>query len=158
MTLKLLISFKLKIMNSKTIEGLGQVLASTYTLYLKTQNFHWNVTGPFFQTLHLMFEGQYSELALANDLIAERIRSLGAFAPGTYKEFSELSFVKEEEGHFPAEDMVAKLLADHEVIIAFSKKMIEVAAELKDEGTVDVLTTRLSEHEKTAWMLRSFLN
>jgi len=140
------------------IDGLGQLLASNYTLYLKTQNFHWNVTGPFFQTLHLMFEGQYTALALANDEIAERIRSLDAPAPATYREYAKLSFVKEPEGQLSAEDMVSALLKDHETIIAFAKELLEKASSINDEGTADLLTGRISQLEKTAWMLRSFLN
>ncbi len=139
------------------IQELGKLLASNYTLYLKTQNFHWNVTGPFFQTLHLMFETQYNALALANDEIAERIRSLGAPAPGTYREFAALSFIQEPQEIPSAEDMVKALVADHEKIIAFAKDLIHHAGEIDDEGTIDLLTTRVSEQEKTAWMLRSFL-
>lgn len=142
----------------KVVEDLGKLLASTYTLYLKTQNFHWNVTGPFFQTLHLMFETQYNALALANDEIAERIRSLGAPAPGTYREFAQLSFISEPQGKLKAEDMVQALKDDHRVIIDRIKAMIEEAGSIGDEGSVDLLTTRLSEHEKTAWMLQSFLD
>lgn len=143
---------------SERISKLGQLLASNYTLYLKTQNFHWNVTGPFFQTLHLMFETQYNALALANDAIAERIRSLGAPAPGTYKEFAMLSFITEPSGKLSAEEMVKMLVADHRTLIDFLKKLIQEAASDGDEGTIDLLTTRLSEHEKTAWMLQSFLD
>lgn len=139
------------------IQELGKLLASTYTLYLKTQNFHWNVTGPFFQTLHLMFEQQYNALAMANDAIAERIRSLGAPAPGTYTEFAKLSFIEEPTSIPKAEEMVKSLVEDHEKIIAFAKELIQKAAETRDEGTIDLLTTRVSEQEKTAWMLRSFL-
>ncbi len=146
-------------MNKDTIiRQLGILLASNYTLYLKTQNFHWNVRGPFFGTLHLMFETQYNELALANDFIAERIRSLGALAPGTYKEFAELSFIKEPQGDLKAEDMVRVLLEDHEAMISFSKELLNHAAEVGDEGTVDLVSTRIGEQEKTAWMLRSFLD
>lgn len=144
--------------NEQVVEGLGVLLASTYTLYLKTQNFHWNVMGPFFQTLHLMFEEQYTALAMANDEIAERIRSLGEPAPGTYREFAKLSFVSEPTDPLKAEEMVAELLSDHEKIIEFSKELLEVASSIRDEGTADLLTTRISEQEKTAWMLRSFLN
>lgn len=139
------------------IKHLGQLLASNYTLYLKTQNFHWNVTGPFFQTLHLMFEEQYTTLAVANDDIAERIRALGAPAPATYREFSELSFISEPDGKHTAEEMVQSLLSDHEKIIEFEKKLLEETSEIGDEGTADLLTTRVAEQEKTAWMLRSFL-
>ncbi len=144
-------------MNSKTIKNLEVLLASTYTLYLKTQNFHWNVKGPFFQTLHLMFEQQYTVLALANDEIAERIRSLGASAPGTYREFSELSIISEPTEIPKAKLMVEELLKDHSRIIQFAKNMIDQAAKEKDEGTLDLLSTRISEQEKTAWMLSSFL-
>ena len=138
------------------IHDLGKLLASNYTLYLKTQNFHWNVTGPFFQTLHLMFETQYNALALANDAIAERIRSLGAPAPGTYREFATLSFIEEPLAKPKAEEMVRMLKDDHRRIIDFIKILIPQAASLGDEGSIDLLTTRLSEHEKTAWMLQSF--
>lgn len=142
----------------QVVEGLGQLLASNYTLYLKTQNFHWNVTGPFFQTLHLMFEDQYTALAMANDAIAERLRSLGEPAPGTYREFSGLSFIAEPKGLMKAEEMVKTLLEDHEKLIQFAKDLLEPASSIRDEGTVDLLTSRISEQEKTAWMLRSFLN
>ena len=144
--------------NAKISEELSKLLASTYTLYLKTQNYHWNVTGPFFQTLHAMFEQQYTALAVANDDIAERIRTLGAFAPGSYKEFSKLSFIDEAHERPKAEEMVKTLMKDHETLIEFTKDLIEVAAEVKDEGTVDLLTGRVSEQEKTVWMLRSFLD
>jgi len=143
--------------NDNIVSKLGILLASNYTLYLKTQNFHWNVVGPFFQTLHLMFEGQYQELALANDAIAERIRSLGAPAPGTYKEFSELSILEEPKAGLTANEMVKELLSDYEKLDEFTHALLTEASEVKDEGTVDLLTSRISVGEKTAWMLRSFL-
>jgi starvation-inducible DNA-binding protein len=144
-------------MNSHVIEELGKLLASNYTLYLKTQNFHWNVTGPFFQTLHLMFEDQYTALALSNDVIAERIRSLGAPAPATYREYASLSFIEEPNTKLNAQDMVQSLVEDNQKIVDFSKALIAKAAEVKDEGTIDLLTTRVSDLEKTIWMLKSFL-
>ncbi|MDF2379617.1 MAG: DNA starvation/stationary phase protection protein [Candidatus Gracilibacteria bacterium] len=144
--------------HTNIIGDMGKLLASTYTLYLKTQNFHWNVTGPFFQTLHLMFEEQYTALALANDGIAERIRALGAPAPATYAEYSQLSIITEPQGKQSAERMVEMLLQDHEKIISFTKKLLIKATDQGDEGTADILTTRISDQEKTAWMLRSFLD
>lgn len=141
----------------QVVQDLSKYLASTYTLYLKTQNFHWNVTGPFFQTLHLMFEEQYTALAMANDQIAERIRSLGAPAPGTYREFAQLSFIDEPQGKPSAKEMVEMLMQDHEAIIAFAKKLMEEAGDMNDEGTLDLLSSRIAEQEKTVWMLRSFL-
>jgi starvation-inducible DNA-binding protein len=147
--------------NQETREAMAQelskILASNYTLYLKTQNFHWNVTGPFFQILHTMFEVQYTELAIANDEIAERIRALGIFAPGTYTEFSKLTFVEEPKGRLKAKDMVQTLLEDHEKMIQAIRIALEKAGEQGDEATADILSPRLSTHEKTAWMLRSFL-
>lgn len=139
------------------ISDLSTLLASTYTLYLKTQNYHWNVTGPFFQTLHLMFEQQYTTLALANDEIAERIRSLGAPAPGTYREFAELSLISEPTSIPKAKDMVQDLVNDHEKVIEFSKALMKKAGEIHDEGTLDLLSTRVADQEKTVWMLKSFL-
>jgi len=136
---------------------LSKLLASSYLLFIKTQNFHWNVTGPHFQTLHTMFETQYNELFAANDEIAERIRALGHEAPGTMKEFVSLAFIKEAQGKKKAETMVKELLADHESIIEFIRNLIEKASGVRDEGTNDVLAPRIDAHEKTAWMLRSFL-
>jgi starvation-inducible DNA-binding protein len=138
-------------------DGLSRVLADSYTLYLKTHNFHWNVTGPMFQTLHLMFETQYNELALAVDLIAERIRSLGVAAPGTYKQFLELSAIKEADGVPKAEDMIRLLVKGHETVARTSREVFEVAEAANDQSTCDLLTQRLQVHEKTAWMLRSLL-
>ncbi len=141
----------------KIADGLSRVLADSYTLYLKTHNFHWNVTGPMFQTLHLMFETQYNELALAVDLIAERIRSLGVAAPGTYKQFLELSAIKEADGVPKAEDMIRLLVKGHETVARTSREVFEVAEAANDQSTCDLLTQRLQVHEKTAWMLRSLL-
>jgi starvation-inducible DNA-binding protein len=138
-------------------QGLSKLLADTYTLYLKTHNFHWNVTGPMFQTLHLMFEQQYNELALAVDQIAERIRALGFPAPGTYKEFSKLSSISEEEGELTAEDMIRKLVEGQEAVVRTARSVFPVVDKASDEPTADLLTQRMQVHEKTAWMLRSLL-
>jgi len=137
--------------------GLSHVLADSYTLYLKTHNFHWNVTGPMFQTLHLMFETQYTELALAVDLVAERIRALGFPAPGTYKQFAELSAIREEDGVPKAQHMIAKLVEGHETVARTARAVFEVAEGASDQPTCDLLTQRMQVHEKTAWMLRSLL-
>ncbi|HOY22820.1 MAG TPA: Dps family protein [Cellvibrio sp.] len=137
--------------------GLSKLLADTYTLYLKTHNFHWNVTGPMFQTLHLMFETQYTELALAVDLIAERIRSLGVYAPGTYKQFAALSSIKEEDGIPKAQDMIRLLVEGQESVVRTARSLYEVVEKANDEATADLLTQRIQLHEKTAWMLRSLL-
>ena len=137
--------------------GLSLLLADTYTLYLKTHNFHWNVKGPMFQTLHLMFETQYNELALAVDLIAERIRALGFPAPGTYKDFLELSSIKETHGTLQAEDMIKALLSGHEAVIRTARNIFPLMGEVHDEPSADLLTQRMLVHEKTAWMLRSLL-
>lgn len=138
-------------------QGLSKLLADTYTLYLKTHNFHWNVTGPMFQTLHLMFEQQYTELALAVDLIAERIRALGFPAPGTYKEFSSLSSITEEEGVPSAEDMIRRLVEGQEAVVRTARSIFPAVERASDEPTADLLTQRMQVHEKTAWMLRSLL-
>jgi starvation-inducible DNA-binding protein len=137
--------------------GLSRVLADSYTLYLKTHNFHWNVTGPMFQTLHLMFEAQYTELALAVDLIAERIRALGVAAPGTYKQFAKMSAIKEEDGVPKAQDMIRLLVEGHETAARTSREVFETAEAANDQSTCDLLTQRMQVHEKTAWMLRSLL-
>ncbi|MGZ8752450.1 MAG: Dps family protein [Acidimicrobiia bacterium] len=142
----------------KTIaEGLSRLLADTYTLYLKTHNYHWNVTGPMFQTLHLMFETQYNELALAVDLIAERIRSLGAPAPGSYREFTRMSSVPEDDDHPDATEMIRRLVAGQETVARTARSVFPIVEEAHDEVTADLLTQRLQVHEKTAWMLRSLL-
>jgi starvation-inducible DNA-binding protein len=134
---------------------LTHLLADTYILYLKTQNFHWNVTGPLFPALHTMFEAQYTDLQEAVDTIAERIRSLGEHAPGSFAEFQKLSSLKEESGTLTAENMINKLLHDHEVISHQLLHIFEKAEEANDQATMDLLTERLRAHEKTAWMLRS---
>lgn len=137
--------------------GLSRLLADTYTLYLKTHNFHWNVTGPMFQTLHLMFEAQYTELALAVDLIAERIRSLGVYAPGTYKQFAALSSIKEEAAIPKAQEMIRLLVEGQEAVVRTARSLYDVVEGANDEATADLLTQRIQLHEKTAWMLRSLL-
>src|SRR5687767_5490521 len=137
--------------------SLSKVLADTYTLYLKTHNFHWNVTGPMFQTLHLMFEQHYNELALAVDSIAERIRALGLPAPGTYKQFAALSSIKEEDGVPKAQEMIRLLVQGHEAVARTSRGVFTIAEEANDQPTCDLLTQRMQVHEKTAWMLRSLL-
>jgi starvation-inducible DNA-binding protein len=137
--------------------GLSRLLADTYTLYLKTHNFHWNVTGPMFQTLHLMFETQYNELALAVDLIAERIRSLGFPAPGTYKEFSTLSSIPESDGVPSATDMIKLLVEGQEAVVRTARSVFPLVEKVNDEPSADLLTQRMQVHEKTAWMLRSLL-
>lgn len=142
---------------SEIAEGLSKLLADSYTLYLKTHNFHWNVTGPMFQTLHIMFETQYMELAEAVDVIAERIRSLGFPAPGTYKKFVELSSIKEEEGVPAAKDMIRLIVEGHEAVVKTARSLYSVAEKATDEATADLLTQRIQIHEKTAWMLRSLL-
>lgn len=139
------------------VDGLSRLLADTYTLYLKTHNFHWNVTGPMFQTLHLMFEKQYMELAQAVDQIAERIRALGSPAPGTYSMFAALSSVKEPDGVPTAQEMIQQLVADQETIARNARVMFRAVDQANDEPTADLLTQRMQVHEKTAWMLRSLL-
>lgn len=138
-------------------QGLSKVLADSYTLYLKTHNFHWNVTGPMFQTLHTMFETQYSELAIAVDDIAERIRSLGEPAPGTYSAFAALSCIEEEGGVPDAQQMIRSLLKGHESCARTSREAFTLAEQASDEPSCDLLTQRMQVHEKTAWMLRSLL-
>lgn len=138
-------------------DGLSRLLADTYTLYLKTHNFHWNVTGPLFNTLHLMFEQQYTELAAAVDEIAERIRALGFPAPGSYEQFAVLTSVKEESGVPSAEDMLAQLARDQEIVVRTAREVFPVADAAHDEPTADLLTQRMQIHEKTAWMLRSMM-
>ena len=137
--------------------GLEHVLADTYTLYLETHNFHWNVTGPMFQTLHLMFETHYNELALAVDLVAERIRALGFPAPATYKKFTELSSIKEPDGVPKAQEMIKLLVEGHETVARTARKVFKAAEDANDQPTCDLLTQRMQVHEKTAWMLRSLL-
>jgi starvation-inducible DNA-binding protein len=138
-------------------KGLSRLLADTYTLYLKTHNYHWNVTGPQFQTLHVMFEGQYNELALAVDAIAERIRSLGVKAPGTYAEFAKLTVIKETSGEISATEMLKELVQSHEAVVKTARSIFPIVDEAHDEPSADLLTQRMQIHEKTAWMLRSML-
>jgi len=138
-------------------EGLSRLLADTYTLYLKTHNFHWNVEGPLFNTLHLMFEQQYTELAAAVDEIAERIRALGMPAPGSYARFAELTGITEEIGTPSAEEMIAQLARDQETVVRTARSVFPAADKADDESTADLLTQRMTIHEKTAWMLRSML-
>ena len=137
--------------------GLNKVLADTYTLYLKTHNYHWNVTGPMFNTLHLMFETQYNELWTAVDLIAERIRSLGEFAPGSYAQFGQLTSISEADGVPEATEMIEDLVNGHEAAARTARAAFEAAEQANDQPTADLLTQRLQAHEKTAWMLRSML-
>ena len=137
--------------------GLSRVLADSYTLYLQTHNFHWNVTGPLFNTLHLMFEQQYTELAAAVDEIAERIRALGFPAPGSYHDYAELTQVKEVSGVPSAEDMIRILVEGQETVVRTAREVFPIAEKASDEPTADLLTQRMQVHEKTAWMLRSML-
>ncbi|WP_306604482.1 Dps family protein [Azonexus sp.] len=141
----------------KIVAGLSGLLADSYTLYLMTHNFHWNVKGPQFNSLHVMFMGQYTEQWNALDLIAERIRALGFPAPGTYKEFVKLASIKEVEGVPSADDMIRHLVAAQEATARTARKLFPVVAEADDQPTADLLTQRLEVHEKTAWMLRSLL-
>jgi len=138
-------------------DGLSRLLADTYTLYLKTHNFHWNVTGPMFNTLHLMFETQYTELATAVDEIAERIRALGFPAPGSYAAYAELSSIPEAEGVPAAEDMIRQLAEGQETVVRIAREVFSAADAGNDEVTADLLTQRMQIHEKNAWMLRSMV-
>ena len=142
---------------AKIAEGLSRLLADSYTLYLMTHNFHWNVTGPMFNTLHLMFETQYNELALAVDLIAERIRALGYPAPGSYSQFAKMSIIAESDTVPSAAEMLADLVKGQEAVVRTARKVFPVAEKSSDEATCDLLTQRIQLHEKTAWMLRSML-
>jgi len=137
--------------------GLSRLLADSYTLYLMTHNFHWNVTGPMFNTLHLMFETQYTELALAVDVIAERIRALGEPAPGTYAEFAALSSIKEVKGQPSANKMIEHLVAGQEAVTRTARSLFPLVEKASDEPSADLLTQRMQLHEKNAWMLRSLL-
>ncbi|MCC7039123.1 MAG: DNA starvation/stationary phase protection protein [Burkholderiales bacterium] len=142
---------------AKIAGGLAKLLADTYTLYLKTHNFHWNVTGPMFNTLHLMFETQYNELWQANDLIAERIRALGHPAPGTYAEFVELASIRETPGQPSAPEMIRLLVEGNEAVVRTARAIFPTVDKAGDEPTADLLTQRMQIHEKNAWMLRSLL-
>ncbi len=141
----------------KIVEGMSRLLADTYTLYLKTHNYHWNVTGPMFQTLHLMFEEMYNEQWIAVDLIAERIRALGAPAPGTYEQFASLTSIKPSNGLPKATDMIQELVEGQETVARTARALFKVAEEANDQPTCDLLTQRMQIHEKNAWMLRSLL-
>jgi starvation-inducible DNA-binding protein len=138
-------------------KGLARLLADTYSLYLKTHNFHWNVTGPMFSTLHALFETQYTELWAATDEVAERIRALDEYAPGTYSEFAKLSSIPETKGVPAAKDMLLQLLEGHETVARTARSVFDTAEKGNDEATLDLLTSRLQLHEKTAWMIRSLL-
>lgn len=141
----------------KIAEGLSRFLADSYALYLKTHNFHWNVTGPMFNTLHLMFEAQYTELATAVDLIAERIRALGFPAPGSFSTYAKLSSIKEETGVPKAKQMIKQLAEGQEAVARTARALFPLVEKASDEPTADLLTQRLQIHEKNAWMLRSLL-
>jgi DNA-binding ferritin-like protein (oxidative damage protectant) len=138
-------------------EGLKKLLADSYTLYLQTHNFHWNVTGPQFRELHLMFEEQYTELADAVDVIAERVRTLGVAAPGTYKAFASLSSIEEVEGVPSSEEMVELLTQGHEKVVKTARQVLKTAQDAGDESTTSLVSDRMRVHEKTAWMLRATL-
>jgi starvation-inducible DNA-binding protein len=137
--------------------GLSRLLADSYTLYLKTHNYHWNVEGPMFNTLHLMFEQQYTELAQAVDIIAERIRALGEPAPGSYAAFSGLSSIDEDKTVPNAEEMIENLVKGQEAVVRTARSIFPAAERANDEPTADLLTQRMQIHEKNAWMLRSML-
>lgn len=137
--------------------GLSRLLADTYTLYLKTHNFHWNVTGPMFQTLHLMFMDLYNEQWLAVDLLAERIRALGFPAPGSYQEFAALTSIPDNKGVPKAKDMIRQLIDGQETVVRTARTMFPLVEKTNDQPTADVLTQRMQIHEKNAWMLRSLL-
>ena len=144
-------------MDERTVTALNKLLADSYTLYLKTHNFHWNVTGPMFTTLHTLFETQYTELALAVDEIAERIRTLGAKAPGSYRQFAELTEVNEASGGEKAEEMIRQLVEDQEIIANDARAVIAAANDANDDASADLGTRRMDVHQKSAWMLRSHL-
>lgn len=153
-------SYKMNIgINEKDREaianGVGELLADTYTLYLKTHNFHWNVVGPKFHDLHLMFEAQYTELSTAVDDVAERIRTLGFPAPGTYQQFAALSSIEETQGVPNADDMVSILTSDNETLVRTARRILPLAQAANDESTASLISDRMVIHEKTAWMLRS---
>jgi len=141
----------------KIAQGLSRLLADTYTLYLKTHNYHWNVTGPHFQSLHAMFMAQYTEMAIAVDDVAERIRALGEFAPGTYREFGKLSSIAEDASMPGWQDMVKNLVAGHEAVVRTCREALPAAQKAGDESSASLLSDRMVVHEKTAWMLRALL-
>lgn len=141
----------------KIVKGLSGLLADTYTLYLKTHNYHWNVTGPHFQSLHAMFMTQYTEMSVAVDDIAERIRALGEFAPGTYREFGKLSTISEDDAMPGWHDMVKNLVAGHEAVVRTCRAALPAAQAAGDESSASLISDRMVVHEKTAWMLRALL-
>ena len=141
----------------KIADGLSRLLADTFTLYLKTHNYHWNVTGPMFQTLHVMFMDQYNELWLATDPIAERIRALGFEAPGSYEEFGKLTSIKNLVGAPRAQDMIREIIEGNEAVARTAREVFPVVEKANDQPTADLLTQRMQVHEKTAWMMRSLL-
>lgn len=143
--------------NKEVVSALERLLADSYTLYVKTHSYHWNVTGPMFTTLHTLFETQYTELALAVDEIAERIRALEAFSPGSYSQFAKLAHVKEDTGVPKATDMIAQLVEDQATVVDGARKVVEAAEAAGDQASADLGTRRIDVHEKTAWMLRSHL-
>ena len=138
-------------------DGLANLLADTYSLYVKTQSFHWNVTGPMFRTLHQMFDEQYHELANALDDIAERIRAVGQIAPGSFSQFAKLTSISEETGVPVAEEMVRQLVVGHEAVVRTARNVFTTSEEAGDQVTMDLLAERMQVHEKQAWMLRSLL-
>ena len=142
---------------SAVAQGLSRLLADTYTLYLKTHNYHWNVTGPMFASLHLMFETVYLELALAVDELAERIRALGVRTPASYREFSALATITEDADIPDHIEMIRRLGKDQEAVVRVAREVFPVAEAARDQSTLDLLTRRMQIHEKTAWMLRSLL-
>ncbi|MBS4098907.1 MAG: DNA starvation/stationary phase protection protein [Sulfuricella sp.] len=142
---------------AKIVDGLNRLLADTYTLYLKTHNFHWNVTGPMFQTLHLMFMDLYNEQWLAVDLIAERIRALGFPAPGSYGEFAALTSIKDSAGRPNAKEMIQQIVEGQEAVTRTAREIVPISEKCGDQPTLDLLTQRMQIHEKNAWMLRSLL-
>ena len=143
--------------NAEIVQSLSELLATSYTVYLKTHNYHWNVTGPMFTTLHTLFETEYTELALAVDEIAERIRAMGARAPGSYSEYTTLSAVKEDTGSPPALDMIKLLANDQQAIVEVARRVVTASESAGDVATADLGTRRIDVHEKNAWMLRSHL-
>lgn len=165
MAINKIVLSKLTVSNSKRFgiqdkkavaEKLSHVLADSYLLYLKTQNFHWNVTGPLFRDLHKLFEEQYRELAESIDVVAERIRALDSFAPASFAEFCKLSQIKEETKHLKAEAMLKQLISDHEKVNAYLHDIFDSVQKTGDEGTADLLIERMRAHEKYIWMLKSF--
>jgi starvation-inducible DNA-binding protein len=139
-------------------DGLRRLLADTYMLYLKTQNYHWNVTGPMFPSLHLLFEQHYRELALAIDLIAEQLRALQVFAPASYREFARLATIAEDDDRPDATEMLTRLVAGHEAVTRTASEVVPDAGRVHDQPTQDLLSQRMQSHEKAAWMLRSTLS